>query len=267
VLESEQQDALGATCTDGGRWAAQQCTPTCYPPEPASGRAGTRLAGVVEIEHLACQREGTSTWTVIDDELGDALAIRSYRKRPPRAHRSGTWQAEIESALPAKHVVIGNALRATEHPLTHERLQCVKVAEYTTVRAATTGVCGVPGKVTCEAAGNAAARGLNLVRYRLAEASSLHAAGNAAGCQAAALQAVATARGLPRWRQYAKLNVGEWKEGVSYKTRFDGLLGEDAIFALAAALGADAEVMHATCGGASRIHTTARQEHAFHSCP
>jgi hypothetical protein len=266
ALESEQQDALGATCTDEAKWESQHCTPACYPAEPSSARAGTKLAGAVEIEHEACRRDG-GAWMILDDGLGGrALAIRSYRKHPPKPHKAGSWQAAIEESLPEKYVVTGAAMRPLKHGVTNEPMQCVKVAQYATLHA-TLGICGIPGDVTCEAAGNPAARALNLVRYRLAEAMALHSEGKEADCQAASLDALATVRGMPRWRQYAKLNVGEWKDGILYKTRFDGVLDEDALFALAASLGSDAERLHTTCGGAAGVKTTPQQEQAFHSCP
>ena len=43
----------------------------------------------------------------------------------------------------------------------------------------------------------------------------------------------------------------EWEDGILYKTRFDGVLDEDALFGLAASLGSDAERLHTTCGGAA----------------
>ena len=98
------------------------------------------------------------------------------------------------------------------------------------------------------------------------EARQLQAAGNNDGCQQAALEAIAVARGMPRWRQYAKLNVGEWPKNARYRTRFDGILDEDTLFADAQSLGAEAEAVFATCGGAAGAPTTAEQEQSFHTC-
>ena len=288
-LESEQQDALGTTCDDAAKWAPQHCAPTCYPPEQRDERAGTKLAGTVELQHHVCQRvldgDQVGPWLIVDELDGNKLAARKSRGRAPKPHKKGSWQAEIATALGEHRVgkaprgevfaVLGGAIRAMKHPVTRESLRCVTVAQYTTLpRAAldrtgkldTCGATGATAKATCEAAGNAAARGINLARYRIAEATQLHAAGKDAQCQAAALEALATARGLPRWRQYAKLNVGAWTEGLAYKTRFDGVLDEDALFALAPLLATEAEQLHAACGGASS-KTTPAQEHAFHSCP
>jgi hypothetical protein len=126
--------------------------------------------------------------------------------------------------------------------------------------------CGGLGEVTCEAAGNPAARAINVIHYRLEEARQLQAAGKTAGCQQAALEAVAVARGLPRWRQYAKLNVGHWTDNLSYRTRFDGTIGEDELFEAAASSGKQAEMIYTDCGGASGAATTPEQEQSFHTC-
>lgn len=266
-LESAQQDALGATCDDAAKWAEQHCTPSCYPVEPKDPRAGTKVAGAVHIQHLVCQRADDGPWLVID-ELDPKLTTKPARGRRPKPHKKGSWQADVAAAVDDRDVVIvAGARRTMRHPLTRESLQCVTVTRHANAPRGKLEACGAAGrKTTCEVAGNAAARGINLVRYRLAEAAQLRDAGKEPECQAAALDALATARGLPRWRQYAKLNVGEWTEGLAYKTRFDGILDEDSLFALATTLGTEAEQLYAACGGASP-RTTPEQEHAFHSCP
>ncbi len=275
ALESEVQDALAATCDDAAKWAPQHCAPTCYPAESKDPRAGTKLAGKVELQHQVCQRDEGGAWLIVELDAKRPVA-RAFRRRPPKVHKKDTWQAEIAASLAEHRVgkaprgetfsVLGGAVRAVKHPVTHESLRCVTVAQYTTLRRSKLDACGASGKATCEASGNAAARGINLARYRLAEAGQLHDSGKDAECQVAALDALATARGLPRWRQYAKLNVGAWTAGLSYVTRFDGVLDEDGVFALALSLAAQAEQLHAQCGGASS-QTTPEQEHAFHSCP
>jgi hypothetical protein len=72
---------------------------------------------------------------------------------------------------------------------------------------------------------------------------------------------------MPRWRQYAKLNVGQWTDGLAYKTRFDGTLDEDALFAAVATLGTAAEQVYTACALTTPVVTKPEQEHAFHSCP
>jgi hypothetical protein len=280
-LELAQQDAMAATCSDAEKWAAQHCMPSCYPSEPKDPRAGTKLAGRVELQHRVCQRASggeDAPWMILELP-GDELVARAHRGRPPKAHKKGSWQADVASAFaktrPGKGprgevFAVGGDARSVTHPVTKERLRCVTVTQFTTVPRGEIDACGVAesgAPVTCEAAGSAAARGVNLARFRLAEAAQLRDAVKDEACRTAALDALATARGLPRWRQWAKLNTGVWKDGMAYKTRFDGILDEDALFALAPALEQEALQMLAACNLVGTPPTKPEQEHAFHSCP
>lgn len=279
-LESASQDALAATCGDAEAWSKQHCKPTCYPAEPKDGRAGAKVAGAVAIQHQVCQladaSEETSGFLVVDELDNAALKVQPFRKRFPKAHKKGTWQAGVAAwffetqvkKLPKRDaLIVSGTWRDVVHPVTKEALRCVTVAHYTTGVRGKLDACGMARGGACEANGDVAARAINLLHYRLAEAKALQSAGNEDGCADAAHAAVAVARGLPRWRQYKKLNVAEWTEGLAYKTRFDGVLDEDRLFAAAAALGEEAEQVYAACTGAPRASTTPEQEQSFHSCP
>jgi len=272
-LEEEQQTALAATCPKDDKDKHDRCLPSCYPTEPADARAGKKLAGAVEIAHLVCDADGAY---VLADELDAArLGARQVRGRLPTPHRKGAWQADVEAALveaqlpkPAHGdvIVVTGVWRSLEHPLTKERLRCVTAAyTHRALRKPLDG-CGGDGSLACEATGNPTARAINVVHYRLAEARRLQAAGKSDDCQQAALEAVAVARGLPRWRQYVKLNIGKWVDHPGYRTRFDGILDEDALFAKVASLGSEAEGVYAACGGPGGAPTTAPQEQSFHTC-
>ena len=259
-LEEQQQDALGATCSEPAPHDKHpRCLPSCYPTEAPDARAGKKLARLSATEHVVCQREPGAY--LLGDELETGkLASRPALKAPPRP-KKGTWQADVASWLAPKGVVaVSGTWRDVTHPLTGERLQCVNVWEY----GRAVEPCGTAAG--CEAAGNAAARGINVVHYRLAEARKLQAAGKLAECEQAALEAVAVARGMPRWRQYAKLNVDQWQNVAAYRTRFDGTLDEDALFAATASLGSEAEAVYAACGGLAGAPTTPAQEQSFHAC-
>src|SRR2546430_10189284 len=55
----------------------ERCLPSCYPTEAADARAGKKLAGAVEIDHVVCQtRDGA---LVIADELDPKLDRKSTR--------------------------------------------------------------------------------------------------------------------------------------------------------------------------------------------
>jgi len=241
--------------------------PSCYPTAPADPRAGKKLAGPVIIEHLVCRRE-PGTYLLADELEAGKLAARPARGRFPPPPKKGSWQAEVAAWLDPKPargdaIAVAGSWRDTTHPLTGEHLQCVTVSRYTRATHPV-DTCGIAAG--CEADGNAAARGINVVHYRLAEARRLQAAGKLDDCQQAALEAIAVARGMPRWRQYAKLNVEHWTDHAAYRTRFDGTLDEDGLFAAAASLGSEAEAVYASCGGVAGAPTTPAQEQSFHDC-
>ena len=274
-LEEEQQDAFAATCAEPEGQGHERCLPSCYAKEPADPRAGKKLGGAIEIMHVMCAASNAGPFVIADEIERAKLAGRAVRGRIPAAHKAGTWQAEVETALTAEQrptLARGDVLRVTSdwrelvHPVTKERLRCVTISHFArSMRHALDG-CGGQGAIACEATGNAAAPGINVVHFRLAEARALQAAGKTTECQQAALEAVAVARGLPRWRQYVTLNIAKWVTHAGYRTRFDGLLDEDTLFTRAASLGGEAEAVHAACGGPSGAPTTASQEHSFHTC-
>ena len=265
--------ALAATCEPGAA-REPRCLPSCYAAEPPDPRAGKKLAGAMELAHVACTRAGSAPF--LADELGGArLAARPYRGRPPKPSKPGTWQAEVEAAVAAAlqpERARGDVVRVTGgwktivHPASNERLRCVTVSHYTKAARGVLDACGARGAVACEAAGNAAAHGLNVVHYRLVEARRQLAAGARDACRTAALEAIAVARGMPRWRQYVALNIARWRTYARYRTRFDGLLDEDALFARVLELGAAAESVHAACGGAASPRTAVADEQSFHRC-
>jgi hypothetical protein len=270
-LEEEQQSALALGCTEPKNHEKhERCLPSCYATEPADPRAGKRLSGNIELAHLVCEQDGGYA---LADELDPKLAVRGARGRPA-SHKPGSWQQTIEAALAEAHrpklgrgeaYVVTGAWRTLEHPLTKARLRCVTATLYLRPRRPLDG-CGADGTLACEATGNGAARAINVAHYRLAEAQRLQTAGKTAECQQAALEAVAVARGLPRWRQYVKLNIAKWIDHPGYRTRFDGILDEDALVAKIAAIGGEAEQVYVACGGAAGAPTKAAQEQSFHTC-
>ena len=256
AIETEQQDALAVSCSEPPPHDKHpRCQPSCYPTELPDPRAGKKLTRLSAIEHVVCQRDGGY---LLADETAKLTSLPARKAPPPP--KKGSWQADVVKWLDAKHpVVVSGTWRDTVHPLTGEHLQCVRVFEY----GRAVEPCGIAGG--CEAAGNAAARGINVVHYRLAEARKLQSEHKRDDCQRAALEAIAVARGMPRWRQYAKLNVDQWQNVTAYRTRFDGTLDEDALFETAASLGRDAESVYAACGGTAAT-TTPAQEQSFHDC-
>ena len=268
----EQSTALAATCTKPKTEPVEpRCQPSCYTPEPADPRAGTKPVRPVEITHVVCERAGTY---VIADELGD-VAVRPVRGRLPKPNKQGTWQADVESAVTLAlqpDITRGDVVRVTGawktqmHPISRESLRCVTVAHYARALRRPLDACGSQGAIACEASHDDAAHGLNVVHFRLLEARRLQADGKSSECMQAALEAIAVARGMPRWRQYMSLNTNKWKPPARYRTRFDGVLDEDTLFARAIALGTEAEAVYVTCGGSPNPKTTAEHEQSFHTC-
>lgn len=278
AAELEQQTALAASCSEPKPWTKHaRCMPSCYPTEAPDPRAGKQLAGTTAIEHVVCRRGANGPYMLVDEIGGAALHVKAVRGRLPRAPRKGSWQAALATWFreeqpaklsPSDLVIVKGGWRTRAHPLGKERMSCVTVVHYARSAHGALDDCGAPPRsgITCEAAGNAAARAINVVHYRLAEAKRLRAAGKTDACQQAALEAIAVARGLPRWRQYKALNVDEWDGDLVYRTRFDGLLDEDALFAAVAASGSEAEAVHTACGGAPGAPTNVDQEQSFHTC-
>jgi hypothetical protein len=272
-IESEQQDALALTCAKGDPPAQPRCLPSCYATEAHDKREGQRIAGAAEMQHVVCEQKldgGEFGPPAIVDELDLKLKTRAFARRFPAAHKKG-WQADVETAL-REHLAKGDAIyvtgawRDTTNPLTHEPLRCAAAAQYTHALHGKLDACGGSGKLACEAGGNAAARAINVVHYRLAEAKGLQAKHDDEKCRQAALEAIAVSRGLPRYRQYKKLNVHQWTDNLVYKTRFDGTLDEDTLFATATTLGTEAESVYAACGGEVNAKTKPADEQSFHAC-
>ncbi|MEJ7596344.1 MAG: hypothetical protein WKG01_00425 [Kofleriaceae bacterium] len=272
-LEDEQQTALAATCTSSRK--QPRCEPSCYEAEPPDPRAGKQHVRA-EISHLVCRPAGRETGQLVfADEIGGTqVMIRAARGAQPKAHKAG-WEAGVARAVRVAlqpEVARGDVIRVTgawterTHPVTQEALRCVTVSHHVAVMRAALDPCGGRGAIACEATGNAAVHGINVVHYRLGEARRLHAAGDDPGCQRASLEAIAVARGLPRWRQYVTLNVNKWRASPRYRTRFDGILDEETLFTTAMSLGREAEVVHTSCGGAAHPPPDATREQSFHTC-
>lgn len=230
ALEDEQITAMQAGCDH----PQTRCEPSCYVGAPPDPRAGKKLAIVT---HWACGNDHA-----IVDELGN---LPPAPKRLPPPNKQGLR-------------VIGGS-RTMIHPSTHERLTCIAVA----TAGGKLDACAGHGDTACEAMGNAAAHGLDVIHYRLVEARRLHAVHDDVGCEKAATEAIAVAHGMPRWRQYQTLNANKWQAFPHYRTRADGILDEDQLFERAAALGAEAV---SACGGTLAPKTSARQEQSFHTC-
>ncbi|MEO8698760.1 MAG: hypothetical protein ABI867_01920 [Kofleriaceae bacterium] len=271
VRLDEQATAFAATC-DKPVGSVKRCLPSCYEAEPADPRAGRKPVRSMELVHLVCAHDPATGPFVLADELGGAAMVATPIRGgiPKPAKRNAAVEAAVTTALKPElartdAIRLTGAWKPVEHPVTHERMQCAAVSHFATALTKPLDPCGSRGATTCEAAGNAAAHGINVIHYRLAEARRLQVAGKLTECRQAALEAIAVAHGMPRWRQYMQLNTTKWRPAARYRTRYDGVLDEDAVFATAVELDTEARTVFAACGGASPT-TTAADEQSFHTC-
>ncbi|HEY4058659.1 MAG TPA: hypothetical protein VGM39_18730 [Kofleriaceae bacterium] len=271
ALEAEQSEALAWKCEKDQPEPHERCEPSCYRAETADPRAKKKLPRA-EIMHLACTAHGSDDVMLLD-ELGGAKLVAKPARGRAKPHKKG-WEADVEAKVIAAlgpEVARGDVVKVTgtwsprSQPLTNERLRCVTVSHFTAMKRPLDD-CGARGGVACEAMGHPAPHALDVVHFRLAEARAMQAAGDHDTCQRAALEAIAVSRGLPRWRQYVALNINAWRSYPRYRTRFDGWLDEDALFATAAKLGEDALAQYQACGGDPNPKTPVEQEQSFHRC-
>lgn len=270
ALEAEQSEALAWKCEKDQPQPHERCEPSCYRAAAADSRAKKKVARA-EILHLACTSTGDDVMLL--DELGGATLTAKPARGRAKPHKKG-WEADVEAKVIAAlgpEVGRGDVVRvngkwaARAHPMTNEKLRCVSVSHFTTMKKPL-DECGARGGVACEASGHPAPHALDVVHFRLAEARTMKTAGDQDKCQKAALEAIAVSRGLPRWRQYVALNINAWKSYARYRTRFDGWLDEDTLFATAARLGEEALAQYEACGGTPSPKTDVAQEQSFHRC-
>jgi hypothetical protein len=120
--------------------------------------------------------------------------------------------------------------------------------------------CGMPN-LLCEPLGSKTARAINIVHFRVEEAKTAQSAGKKVVCQDAARAAVATASGLNKFRDQQKAQHN-WGTKYPYKTRYDGTLDEQALFAKVDEYKKAAEGLFKSCGG-TRLAATPEEEMAF----
>ena len=140
-----------------------------------------------------------------------------------------------------------------------DKLRCLELQWYSKDDTVQMSKCGHPDdKVACEVTGSKTVRAINVIHYRIEEAKKLKASDKQA-CQQAALQAVAFSRGIPKFK---KSLGSDSAEGLTYKTRYDGVLTEVKAFARIKQLGTEALALYKSCGGGSGA-TKGDEEMAF----
>jgi hypothetical protein len=120
--------------------------------------------------------------------------------------------------------------------------------------------CGRPN-LLCEPLGSKTARAINIIHFRVEEAKTAQAAGKKPVCQEAARVAVATATGVNKFRDQQKA-AHNWATSYPYKTRYDGTLNEQQVFAKVDEYKKTAEALFKSCGG-TKLTATPDEEMAF----
>lgn len=245
--------------------------PKPYPPEPKATSAGQTIKGCGYFTKMMVQTYlGGGQWGSPQINMGgsDNTATSCSFPAPPAGGTWATWQrqaiSELKSDMTKGDVILipANSKFESTESSDGSTGRYVDVYWYSRTQEFTLNACGEPGEdAVCEASGSKFARGINLARFRLDEATKAKDSDKSL-CAEAARLAVATSRGTLKLRKNLKAS-GDWEDGRSYKTRYDGKLTETAAVALVTKLGADALKVHLACGGSKTPATTDAEETAF----
>jgi hypothetical protein len=122
--------------------------------------------------------------------------------------------------------------------------------------------CGTDETIGCEEGGSETAFAINVIHYRIEEAKTAQHDGHTDVCTKAAFVAAAFATGLPEFRDVRRKEK-RWVDNISYQTRWDDTLSEDALFAKARSSEQVAEKLYNACGGEPMPDATPKDKFAF----
>jgi hypothetical protein len=249
-----------------------RCFPSCYAPEAPAADAGKSFKGCGTFDQGVCELSNGQMWG--DPYFLEQTTPQSLEPCKFPSSRSTKWaqmnkfirESTDNMSASDVFVVAPDTQNWTDERTDDGLRRCVSATYYAKDMPLTKSRCGgANDAVVCEASLSATARAINVTHYRLDEAKKLQASGDAAGCRAAALEAIAVARGLPKWRDYM-MSDRSWWINLTYKTRYDGSLSEDALFKKTASLGKSALDAYHACGGTGNAVTSEAQEQSFHAC-
>jgi hypothetical protein len=260
----------------------ERCLPSCYHTEqPYNGdvsKAQKTYQGCVHSFEYLCQPQLVGHWgdsgiyaawnfgLVTDPEPMPACKF-------PTAPSPGKWKKQLAFVLqqdPPKDgdvtfIPADASWQDSMRALDGSIFRCAVVDKYVRDVTLQRNRCSAASdKVVCEASGSRSARAINVAHFRLDEAKQLQSAGNTAGCQQAAKEALAVARGVTDWRRWTK-KQGDWEDLLVYRTRYDGPLTEDALFAKIDDYTKQALAEYHACGGKDAT-TKMQDEQSFHDC-
>jgi hypothetical protein len=228
------------------------CTPSCYEPDVPSPDAGKETKACTHYTKGFCATLEPGGWT--EPELNQGATFQGIVNdcKFPKPN-AGKWAKLSKRAVKILEPKAGdvafipaNSDWEAAESSDGSTLRCLDLHWYEKNSTVTMTKCGHPDEaVVCEVSGSKSVRAINMIHYRVDEAEKLKSS-DKQGCQAAALQAVAFSRGLPKF----KANLGSgWASGLTYKTRYDGVLKEAALFAQVKKLGDQATALYKACGG------------------
>jgi hypothetical protein len=242
-----------------------RCKPSCYEPEAESPDSGKEVKACAHWTKGFCETATLSGWSEPELNQGASFVGIVSDCKFPKAN-AGKWAKLSKQAAavlePKKGDVAFIPASSTWDDADSSdgsKLRCLDLHWYEKESSVTMTKCGHPDQaVVCEVSGSKSVRAINMIHYRLDEAKKLKDT-DKDGCQAAALQAIAFSRGLPKFKK----NLGDdWAGGLTYRTRYDGTLKEKALFAQVKKLGDDATKVYKACGGGTP-KTTDEDEMAF----
>jgi hypothetical protein len=250
-----------------------QCKPSCYKKEsakPFDVKDLKKVCGWIDYGFESRQLKN-GAWTPLQ-WLGESVAQPEVIKpcKLP-ADTGGKWAPFVNQAKHSmnpddkstRFVVQGDWTYSRDDTGTPTRRVSFRV--YAPDYNMRPNECGGFDKVVCEASGSKTALAINYIHARVDEGKKLAADGNNKMCMVATFTAVATARGIKKFRD-AKIKSKGWSTGLTYQTRQDGSIAEKELFAKIDQIEHEAEELHHKCGGASPLVTEVPHK-TGHSAP
>jgi hypothetical protein len=241
------------------------CRPSCYDNEPGARWDASdykRVCGYKDWSFTSMRVGGR--WTPLESRGIPAVDPSQTSCKLPGSS-GGKWKSLVKQAARAFKPLAGDLAKlryVVRGGWAHSRDAYGKPVRTLTVRIYSSNwglkpnECGAHGNTVCEPSGSKTAKAINYVRYRLDEAKK-YADSNEEACRVSSFAAVATARGVRKFRDHLKRKK-TWAEGLTYKTRYDGSLSEKAVFKRIDAYEKEALALHKRCGGASPLVTAVR---------
>jgi len=244
------------------------CRPSCYQNEPAVPWDASSIKRVCGYKDWNFQQTQVGrSWTALESRGIPAVEPTVTSCKLP-GDAGGVAKSARAAFQPFKddlkdlRFVVQGGWHAGERDANLHPVRWITVRVFASNWGEKPNECGAHGDVACEASGSKSARAINYVHYRLDEAKQLQST-DEKGCRTSSFFAVATARGLVKFRD-ARMKKKQWATGVKYKTRFDGELDEKTLFAKVATMEKEALALHKACGGASPLVT---ESHAPYTTP